>query len=327
MSPHSRSRAQRPERTIGPGVRHVQVELVRRAVLAGLLEDPQRLLEALVAHQRLHRRGVEEDALARALALEEGAGDREDQPEALRVALLEQARAVIALAVSVHVLAVHGGRDLEVLVPGVRRLEAVLLEHVGAVVHHVEVAVDGDEVGLAVDLLVELPEVGGDVVELEPRVVRDEVAQVREQVAVGELDRPAGGEHPDVDRVRSRGPVGEQLLEEVGERHRRDLDRRAGHRLELFAPLLEPPGDDGPRPGEDVDGDAFVLHLRVRRGREGGGGQGRGAERRRREGAFDGHFMASGVPMLPAGDRLPARGPPALPRRRHASRRAAARQA
>ena len=128
------------------------------------------------------------------------------------------------------------------------------------------------------NLLVELPEVGRDVVELDVRVVRHEVAQVGEEAAVRQLDRPPGGEHPDIDRVRAGRPVGQQLLEEVGERDGRDIDGCAGHLLELLAPLLEAAGNDRSRSGEDVDGDALVLHLGAGDGRERGRAEGRGAD-------------------------------------------------
>ena len=50
------------------GVADVEVDLVGRAVLGGLDVDLERLAEALVVDQRLHVLGVEERALAGALA-------------------------------------------------------------------------------------------------------------------------------------------------------------------------------------------------------------------------------------------------------------------
>ena len=49
-------------------VADVEVELVGRAVLAGLLEELERLAKGLVVDERLHILGVEEGALARSLA-------------------------------------------------------------------------------------------------------------------------------------------------------------------------------------------------------------------------------------------------------------------
>ena len=56
------------------------------------------------------------------------------------------------------VLAVQRLGDLEVLVPGLRRLQAGFLQHVRAVVDHVEVAIERDQVGLAVVLRREVAE-------------------------------------------------------------------------------------------------------------------------------------------------------------------------
>ena len=99
----------------------------------------------------------------------------------------------------------------------------------------------------------------------EVRVVGDEVGQIGQQPAVDQLDRPARGEHPDVDRVGAGRPVGQELLEQVRERHGRHVDLGAGHLLVLAPALLEAPRDHRAGPGQEVDLDALELLLRLGR--------------------------------------------------------------
>ena len=241
------------------GVADVVVQLVRRAELAGRLVDPESLLPRLVVDLGLHRVVVEEDSLSRALGLHESGGDGAHGEIRLRVPLLEDAGSEVGLAVPVQVLAVHRAGDLHVLVPGARRRKAHVVQDVPAVVEHLEVAVDGDQVGLAADLLVVLAEVGRDVVDVDLVVVRDVAVQRLHQARVDQFGRPAGREHAHVDRVRAGRPVGEDLLEQLRERNLVDADLRAGHRGELLAAFDEALRDDGTRTGQDLDGHAAVV--------------------------------------------------------------------
>ena len=189
------------------------VQLFRRAVLARFLEEGKRGGPGFVVDHRLHILGVEEKALAGAVGLNERGRDRHDRVEALCVPLLEHAGPKIALAVAVHVLAVGRGGHLKVLVPGLGRLQSELGENVAAVIEHLEVAIDGDQLSLAIDLLVEFPEVGRDVVDVQVRIVGYKVGKVRQKTAGREFNRPAGRKHADIDRICARRPVGEQFLE------------------------------------------------------------------------------------------------------------------
>ena len=136
-------------------------------------------------------------------------------------------------------LPLHGLGDLEILVPGGRRLQAGGFEHVGPVVHHVEIAIEGDHVGLAVVLLREVAE--------ERRRRRPPAmslsasmrgGQVLEVAAGDVVDHPLRREDRGVDRVGAARPVGQHLLVEVGEGHRDHVDLGAGQLLELGrAPL------------------------------------------------------------------------------------------
>ena len=70
--------------------------------------------------------------------------------------------------------------DADVVIPGLRRLEAVLLEQVLAVVDHLKVAVEGNGVDLALERGAEVAEERCDVDPLQGRVVLDPVGQVFE---------------------------------------------------------------------------------------------------------------------------------------------------
>ena len=257
-SPQSRLRAQRPEAKSGPGVGDVEVELVRRAELGRRRHELERLAEGLVVHERGHVGGVEEGALARALRLGHRADHVGDEPVALGVALLADAGAEVGRAVAVHVLAVHRLGDLEILVPGGRGLQAGGLEHVGPVVHHVEVTIEGDHVGLVAVLLREVAEEGADVLLLDGLVGGDARGQVLEVAAGDVVDHPLRREDRGVDRVGAGGPVGQHLLVELDERHADHVDLGAGQRLELGrAPLQRLL--DGAGLGHHVDGDPVEL--------------------------------------------------------------------
>jgi hypothetical protein len=148
-----------PGREQAAGVADTEVDLVLRPVVHRLLVGLEGLGERFVLEQRVHVRTVEEGALTRALRLEETAGDGDDPPVALLALLLCDARAVVGLTVAVEVLAVLGGRDGQVLVPGLRRS----VEDVAPVIDHVEVAVERDHVRLARVRRVEVAEERPDV--------------------------------------------------------------------------------------------------------------------------------------------------------------------
>ena len=160
MSPQSRLRAHCPE------VKSLRVSPTSRLISSGgpyLVEsqiDLEGLAETLGAGERLHVGRVEEDPLLGALGLQPAAGDAEDRPIGLGIALLGDARAVVALAVAVHIHALGSLGDVDIVGPGLRRLLAELLQHVGPVVDHLEVAIEGDHVVLAGVGLGEIAEEG-----------------------------------------------------------------------------------------------------------------------------------------------------------------------
>ena len=144
-------------------------------------------------------------------------------------------------------------------IPGLRRLQAGLFEHVLAIVDHLEIAIDHQQLGLAADLLAEVTEVRGNVIEVELRVFLHVRRQILEQPRRIEFHAPAGGKYANVDRVRARRPVVLDLREDLSERHfgNDDLGSRRG--FELLAALRKAPGDDIARAGKDVDGDPVEL--------------------------------------------------------------------
>ena len=138
------------------------------------------------------------------LALEQAGRDRDDPPVALGALLLGDARAVVRLAVAVEVLAVVLLGDREVVVPGLRRRDAILVEDVLAVIDHVEVAVERDRVDLAVVGRVEVPEERADVLPVELGIVVHAIGQVGEVARADEVAQPLRVEHVRVEGVRAR---------------------------------------------------------------------------------------------------------------------------
>ena len=199
------------------------------------------------------------EALGRALGLHDRSRDRLDGEVGLGIALLEDAGAVVGLTVAVHVLAVDLGGHVEIVFPGLGRLQAGLLEHVLAVIDHLEVAIDHQQLGLAADLLAEFAEVGRDVGHVDLGVLGDIGIHVLEEAGGIEFDAPAGGEDADVDRVGAGRPVVLDLREDFREGHFRDDDLAAGGRLEFLAALGKAAGDHIAGAGQDIDGDAVEL--------------------------------------------------------------------
>ena len=158
MSPQSSDSAQRPE------TNRLRVSPTSRLISFGgpywvvSLRKSSALPKASLLTSGFMSLRVEEHALAGALRLDHAAGDRGDEPVGLGVALLGDARAVVGRAVAVHVLAVQRLGDGDVVVERLRRLQTARLEHVGAVVDHVEVAIQGQHVDLAAVLLREVAE-------------------------------------------------------------------------------------------------------------------------------------------------------------------------
>ena len=187
------------------------------------------------------------------------AGDREDHPVGLRAPLLGDAGAVVRRPVTVHVLAVGRLGRGDVVLPGLGRRDARIREHVGAVVDHLEVAIEGEHVGVAGELLRELAEELRDVVLLEILVRRDARAQVLHVAGHDVVHAPLRCEHRRVDGVGARRPVRQHLGVEVGERHRDDVDLCAGHGVEVRCAALQRLGDLRPGEGHDVDLHAFEL--------------------------------------------------------------------
>ena len=199
------------------------------------------------------------------LRLQEPTRDREDHPVGLGVALLGDAGAIVRRAVAVHVLAVECLGRGDVVLPRLGRRNAGLGEEVGAVVDHLEVAIQGQHVGVARELLRELPEERRDVVLLEILIRRDARAEVLHEAWHDVVDRPLRREYCCVDGVGARCPVRQHLAVEVRERHRDDVDLRAGHGVEVRCAALQRLGDLRAGEGHDVDLHAVELAGRLRR--------------------------------------------------------------
>ena len=79
---------------------------------------------------------------------------------------------------------------------------------------------------------------GADVVLLDGGIFGDAVAEILEETAGDVVDHPLRREDRGVDRVGAAGPVGENLLVEIGERHGDDVDLGASRLFEVGgAPL------------------------------------------------------------------------------------------
>ena len=134
----------------------------------------------------------------------------------------------------------------------------VFLQNVRSVVEHVEVAIERDEVDLAVVGRREIAEEWGDLVPVDRLILGDARSQLLEIAAGDIVDHPLRREHRSVDRVGAARPVGEHFLVEVGERNRDDVDLRAGQLLEFGgAPLQRLLDCAGLR--HHVHGDAVEL--------------------------------------------------------------------
>ena len=264
MSPQSRLRAHCPE------VKSLRVSPTSRLISSGgpyLVEvqiDLEGLAETLGAGERLHVGRVEEDPLLGALGLQPAAGDAEDRPIGLGIALLGDARAVVALAVAVHIHALGSLGDIHIVGPGLRRLLAELLQHVGPVVDHLEVAIEGDHVLLAGEGLGEIAEEGRHILLLQGLVGVNAGGQILEIAGGHVIHHPLRGEDRGIDAVGAAGPVGQQLLIQIREGHGNDIDLGARQLLEIGGPALQRLGDLGTGEGHDVDGDAVELPGRGR---------------------------------------------------------------
>ena len=120
------------------------------------------------------------EALGSALRLNDRRCESLDCKVGLGITLLEDTGTEVALTVTIHVLAMNFGRHLEIVFPGLRRLHAGSVENVLAVIDHLEVAIDHQQLGLTADLLAELAEIGCDVVKVDLVVLGDVGVQVLE---------------------------------------------------------------------------------------------------------------------------------------------------
>ena len=198
-------------------------------------------------------------ALLGALGLQPGAGDAEDRPVGLGVALLGDAGAVVGLAIPVHIRALGGFGDIHVVGPGLRRLLSELLQHIGPVIDHLEVAIEGDHVLLPGIGLGEVAEEGRHILLLQGLVGIHAGSQILEIARGHVIHHPLRGEDRGIDAVGAAGPVGQQLLVEIREGHGDDIDLGARQLLEIRGPALQRLGDLGAGEGHEVDGDAVEL--------------------------------------------------------------------
>ena len=137
-----------------------------------------------------------------------------------------------------ELLAVHRLGDVEVLLPGFRRLQSCFLQHIGAIVEHVEVAIERDEKDLPVVCRREIAEEGRNVVPFDVLILGDAGSQFFEIAAGHIVDHPLRREDRGVDRIGAARPVREHFLVEVGEWNRDDIDLGPGQLLEVRrAPL------------------------------------------------------------------------------------------
>ena len=160
------------------GVANVKVQLFGRSVLSGLLVKFKRLLPSSIIDDRLHRSIVEVEALGSALRLNDRRCESLDCKVGLGITLLEDTGTEVALTVTIHVLAMNFGRHLEIVFPGLRRLHAGSVENVLAVIDHLEVAIDHQQLGLTADLLAELAEIWRNVVKVDLVVLGDVGVQI-----------------------------------------------------------------------------------------------------------------------------------------------------
>src|SRR6266852_7498182 len=222
ISPQSIDSAQRPA-VNRLRIADIEIDLVRRPVLRRFGIEVERLAEALIVDERLHVPRIEESALIGALRLDVSAGNGRNEPIGLRVPLLADAGAIIRLAVT-EILAVQRFGVGEVVVPSCRGFEPVLLEHIGTVVDHVEVAIERDEICLLVELGGEVPEERCDTIPTKSFVPSDTTAELLEQAGSGIVTHPLRRKDCSVDRIGAGRPVGQQLGVKIRERDGDDVD-------------------------------------------------------------------------------------------------------
>src|SRR5260370_39914233 len=99
-------------------------------------------------------------------------------PVGLRAAVYREAGTRVGIAVTVQGFALEMLRDADVVVPGLRRLQAVLLEKVRPVVDHLKVAVERDRVGVPLAAGAEGAEERRDVAPLQGGVALDSAASI-----------------------------------------------------------------------------------------------------------------------------------------------------
>ena len=137
-------------------------------------------------------------------------------------------------------------------------------QHVGPIVDHLEVAIEGDHVFLPGEGLGEIAEEGRHILLLQGLVGVNAGGQILEIARGRVIHHPLRGEDRGIDAVGAAGPVGQQLLIEIREGYGDDIDLGAGQLLEIGGPALQRLGDLGPGEGHDVDGDAVELPGRRR---------------------------------------------------------------
>ena len=177
----------------------------------------------------------------------------------LVVALLENARAVVRNTVAVHVFAVDGGSNFQVIVPGLGRGLAVGFQHILAIVDHLEVAIDHQHLGFATHLLAEFAEIRCDVSRVDFGVLCNVGIEVFEQTSSVKFNAPAGRKHTDVNRIGARGPVGLDLRENFSKWNFTDNDLGARGSAEFHATLGKASGDNIAGACQDVDGNAIIF--------------------------------------------------------------------
>ena len=199
------------------------------------------------------------EALGRALGLHDRCREGLDGEVGLRIALLEDAGAVVGLPVTIHVLAVDLGGHVEVFLPGLWGLQASLFQHVLAVIDHLEVAIDHQQLGLAADLLAEFTEIRRDIGHVDLGVLGDIGIHVFQESGGIEFHAPACGEDADVYGVGSGRPVVLDLREDFREGNFGHNDLAAGGSLEFLAAFGKAAGDHVAGASQDVDGDAVEF--------------------------------------------------------------------
>ena len=110
------------------------------------------------------------------------------------------------VAIVVHVHAVGGFCDSQIVIPRLRRIHPELFEHVGAVIDHVEVTVERNRVGASFEGGAELTEELTDVVPLQVCVVVHTVGDVLQDTCGYVVDHPLRREHKRVDSCWCQSP-------------------------------------------------------------------------------------------------------------------------